>query len=80
MLNTFIRSWENKHEQDVFPYLENLTDCQGAQHINRTYIKVMCYHQIKGMISSVWLDSTTDSMDMNLSRLQKIMTGKPGML
>lgn len=30
MLNTFIRPWENKHEQDVFPYLEDLTDCQGS--------------------------------------------------
>ena len=28
------------------------------------------------MISSVWLDSTTDSMDMNLSRLQKIMKNR----
>ena len=27
-----------------------------------------------------WLDSITDSMDMNLSKLQKRGTGKPGML
>ena len=28
-----------------------------------------------------WLDSVTDSVDMNLSKLQKIMmTGEPGML
>ena len=28
-----------------------------------------------------WLDSTTDSMDMNLSKLQeRVKTGKPGVL
>ena len=34
-----------------------------------------------GQLKMRWLESTTDSMDMNLSKLQEIVkTGKPGVL
>ena len=54
---------------------------QRAHSVEKTLMLGNTEGNRRGRQKMRWLDSVTDSVDMNLSKLQEIMTtGEPGML